>query len=375
MNDYNFPLGIASDEYFCNRVNETELLISNIKCSMHTVIVSPRRYGKTSLAYRAIKQCGFPYAKIDLYMATDQKDIQNAIIKGVNAIISQVTGVTDKILSSIKQYIKTIKPTLEMGTDGIKLMLEAAANTSPTENICEALQVLNAVLEKKEQKAVLLIDEFQEVERVAKDQGIEGAIRHVAQETQHFSIIFSGSKRHLLKSMFNDRNKPLYRLCDEIILSRISDVHYIEFIQAFAVKRWRDKIPSDAFQKIMLITEKHPYYINALLRLLFAMKSAPSQEEVLEQWSNLAERKKQDLFHETDHLSITQRKLLIAIANGVNQELTSKKFLSEYKLASSTVIKSLKELLEEDFIEKLHDRYCLVDPLLKTVIKNTWPIN
>ena len=261
-----------------------------------------------------------------------------------------------------------------MGTDGIKLVLEAAANTSPTENICEALQVLNAVLEKKEQKAVLLIDEFQEVERVAKDHGIEGAIRHVAQETQYFSIIFSGSKRHLLKSMFNDRNKPLYRLCDEIILPRISGVHYIEFIQAFAVKRWHHKIPTDAFREIMLITEKHPYYINALLRLLFAMGSAPSQEEVLEQWHNLAERKKQDLFHETDHLSITQRKLLIAIANGVDQELTSKEFLSGHKLASSTVTKSLKELLEEDFIEKLNNRYCLVDPLLKTVIKNTWPL-
>lgn len=157
---YQFPLGIAKNEYFCNRVSETAQLIRNIQSCTHTVIISPRRYGKTSLAYRAVHECGLPYVKIDLYMATEHKDIERAIIKGVNAIISQVTGVTDKILNSIKSYMKAIKPTLEMGSDGIKLVLESSAIATPTENICEALQILNVILEKKEQKAVLLIDEF-----------------------------------------------------------------------------------------------------------------------------------------------------------------------------------------------------------------------
>ncbi|NNM59599.1 MAG: hypothetical protein HKM04_07265 [Legionellales bacterium] len=73
--------------------------------------------------------------------------------------------------------MKIIKPTLEMGQDGIKLVLEPSSSAKPTENIFEALQILNAILQKKGKKAVLLIDEFQEVERVAKNKGIEGAIR------------------------------------------------------------------------------------------------------------------------------------------------------------------------------------------------------
>ena len=167
MISYQFPLGIASNEYFCNRVSETAHLIRNIQSCTHTVLISPRRYGKTSLAYRAIGQCGLPYVKIDLYMATDHKDIERAIIKGVNAVIAQVTGVTDKILNSIKSYVKIIKPTLEMSSNGIKLVLEPSAFATATENICEALQILDTILQKKAQKAVLLIDEFQEVERVA----------------------------------------------------------------------------------------------------------------------------------------------------------------------------------------------------------------
>ena len=266
MTSYQFPLGIAKNEYFCNRVAESAHLIRNIQSCTHTVIISPRRYGKTSLAYRAINQCGLPYVKIDLYMATDHRDIERAIIKGVNGIIAQVTGVTDKILNSIKNYIRTIKPTLEMSTDGMKLVLEPSTHANAQENICEALQILNAILEKKEQKAVLLIDEFQEVERVAKNKGIEGAIRHIAQETQHFAIIFSGSKRHLLTSMFNDRNKPLYRLCDEIALERISDNDYCDFVNKFAKKKWNKSLPPEAFQSLIECTEQQPCCVRSFYR-------------------------------------------------------------------------------------------------------------
>jgi hypothetical protein len=372
---YQFPLGIAKNEYFCNRVLETEQLIRNIKSCTHTVIISPRRYGKTSLAYRAIHECGLPYVKIDLYMATDHKDIERAIIKGVNAIIAQVTGVTDKILNSIKSYMKTLKPTLEMGSDGIKLVLEASSSATPTENICEALQILNVILEKKEQKAVLLIDEFQEVERVAKNQGIEGAIRHVAQETENFAIIFSGSKRSLLKSMFNDRNKPLYRLCDEIVLDRIGENDYFDFVNKFAKKKWRQPIPPETFHHIIECTEQHPYYFNALLRSIFLLETLPTQKDITHSWLQLAEKKRNDLFHETDILNVIQKKLLIAIANGINQELTSKNFLNEYKMASSSVIRGLEELIEEDFIEKKGEIYQLVDPLMKAVITHLMYLN
>lgn len=368
--NYQFPLDIAKAEYFCNRVSETAHLIRNIQSCTHTVLISPRRYGKTSLAYRAIEQCGSPYVKIDLYMATDHKDVERAIIKGVNAIIYQVTGVTDKILKSIQGYIKSIKPTLEMGTDGIKLVLEASENANVSENICEALQILNAILEKKKKKAVLLMDEFQEIERVAKDHGIEGSIRHVAQETQSFAIIFSGSKRNLLKSMFNDRNKPLYRLCDEITLERITENDYLTFVNHFSLEKWGKLLMPQVFQQIIDCTERHPYYLNALLRSVFAQDEFPTKESIDLLWTDFADRKRNDLLSETKNLTITHRKLLTAIANGINQALTSKKFLNQHKLASSSVIKGIDELLGEDFIEKIGDHYELVDPLLKTVIKH-----
>ncbi len=222
---------------------------------------------------------------------------------------------------------------------------------------------------KKEKKGVLFIDEFQEVERVAKDKGIEGAIRHVAQETQCFSIVFSGSRRNLLKSMFNDRNKPLYRLCDEIYLDRIEEKDYLTFVNKFSNAKWGKPFTSELFEAIIHYTERHPYYFNALLRRLFATTQFPTTESVGSVWHKLADRKRNDLVAETRSLNLIHKKLLVAIANGINTELTGKAFLNRADLSGASAVRGLEYLVEEDFIEKSSTGYQLIDPLLKAVIQ------
>ena len=365
---FHFPLGLAQGEYFCNRVSETERLVKNLQSHTHTLLIAPRRYGKTSLAYRAIHLSKMPSAKVDLFMSTSLEDIQQAILKGINELISETAGVTEKLLDSLKTFVKSLKLSLEATADGFKISLTPGQNSAPSQNICEALQILDQILIKKEISAVLLIDEFQEIELIAPNQGIEGAIRHVAQGAQRFSIIFSGSQQTLLKSMFNSKNKPLYRLCDEITLSRIEEKDYEIFVNQFAQKKWNQKIQKAVFESLVQLTHLHPYYFNALLREAFQLETPPSAETLENLWKDLADKKRQDLLSETENLNITQKKMLVAIANGINQELTSKEFLSKFELASSSVLRALNTLMENDLIELREDKYHLIDPLLEFVI-------
>ena len=62
-----FPLSIASGEAFCNRVDETSRLVRCIENRRPVLLVSPRRYGKTSLALHAIQRNKLPYAHIDFF--------------------------------------------------------------------------------------------------------------------------------------------------------------------------------------------------------------------------------------------------------------------------------------------------------------------
>lgn len=368
MNKISFPLGIADGRYFCNRIKETNQLKKNIQHCRHTVLIAPRRYGKTSLAYLAIKKSKLPFARVDLFMTTNTSEIAQAIIAGIDSLLAQISN-AENLLNVIKDLIKSLRPSFIAGMNGLAIKLEPNIQTATSAtHICEALKILDRVLSKKSAQAVLFIDEFQEIERISPNQGIEGAIRNVAQESKNFTIIFSGSHRHLLQSMFNNKNQPLYRLCDEIHLERISEQDYISFIDKFALEKWGETLTQNTVQQILTNSESHPYYFNAICEKLFHKSKMPTATDVINIWNDLMLLKKKDILAETRNLQIIHKKILVAIAHEVTSELTGRKFLAQADLSGASVIRALAYLEENDLIEKKENRYHIIDPLLKHII-------
>lgn len=366
-----FPLGIAKDEQFCNRVQETEKLVSNISRGRHTVLIAPRRYGKTSLAYRAIGFSGLPNARIDLFMALSAQDIERAILNGVSELISSLSSSSEKLLALTKDYLKSLRLSFEANTSsGLAVKLSPIESGQVPESIKDALHILDQVLSQKNKRAVLLLDEFQEIERVAKDQGIEGSIRHVIQETTHLSVIFSGSHRAMLQSMFNDRNKPLYRLCDELAITCIAPEEYGVFIRKMAKKTWGKVLSFEALEEILSCTECHPYYVNAVCDPLFLLKDLPDIADVKKIWQSMIQRGTKDVVMDPSNLTIAEKKILVAVAHGINTGLSSQEFLSRSDLSSATALKAIKFLLEEDYLKRDQEgRLALIDPLLKASLQ------
>lgn len=364
MNSIHFPLGIAEGDYFCNRTSEISQLLNNIQQPLHTVLIAPKRYGKTSLVYKAIAKSKLPFARMDLFMTTNTHEIVQAILAGIDNLLSQISN-AENLLGMIKGLVKSLRPSFEVGVKGLKMRLEPQMQELNATHLCEGLQILDKILKKKSMKALLFIDEFQEIQRIAAEQGIEGAIRNVAQETKNFSIIFSGSHRHWLQNMFNDKNKPLYRLCDEIHLERIHEDHYIPFINKFSQKKWGQSLPLEVTQKILTCSESHPYYFNAICEKLFQKQKLPTPENVIDIWNTLMNLKKKDILSETRNLEIIHKKLLVAISHELDSELTGRKFLIKAELSGSSVIRALEYLESNDFIEKINNKYRLIDPLLK----------
>ena len=100
-----FPLGLADGQYFCNREAETKQLLLNIQNCTHTVLISPRRNGKTSLAYRAMNTSKMPNACVDLYMAIDATDIARGMMAGVDSLLSQISNNAEMLLGLVKDYL------------------------------------------------------------------------------------------------------------------------------------------------------------------------------------------------------------------------------------------------------------------------------
>lgn len=374
--DY-FPLGIATGDAFCNRTDETELLIENIKSGKHTLLIATRRYGKSSLALRAIKLSKQPCVEIDFYMASSEKIIESYILNGVVDLIGKALGSIEKRITSIKKYVKHLKPKLNLGTENIKLELSVeGVDSDPATNVKEGLLLLEKLLEEKNKHAVFLMDEFQTVGSIAQGKGIEAAIRHVAQKTKYLTIIFSGSNRKMLKSMFEDENRPLYKLCWKISLRRISAEHYQKHIQQAASECWKRNLDEGVLNQIISLSERHPFYLNKLCDRIWTYydKKQPSIDEVTLTWNEILEEEKSDSVKEISLLSAGQKNVALLIAKKETEQLTSKHSMMELQMTSSSIITALEGLEEKDIIEKEKDQYQIINPIVRYyVLKGARP--
>lgn len=367
-----FPRGIAKDNAFCNRENERKRLIANMQSRQHTLLMSPRRYGKTSLVRYAARELDTWYGEADLFVAVDAKRIEQQILTGIKTIIGEVCTSMEQALDIIRQYFAKTSKKWTVGTQGINIALIPDAGNDPATTILEALQTLENLLSKKQQRAVLFIDEIQEIGEVAEGKGIEGALRHAAQETEYLSFVFSGSNRRLLTKMFYDKARPLYKLCDRIILDRIDENHYKNHLNKFARQRWNANLEANGLATIFHMTDRHPFYMNVLCLRLWqsSLDRPPLAEEVIAHWHSIVEEERAEVMLELSKLSHGQRKLLIAISKDHTNKMTGKAMLIKTGMTSSSIVEALQVLQQNDYIEKQKNGdFRLIDPLVASSLR------
>lgn len=232
--DY-FPLSVATGQAFCNRVEEISRLRHCIENLRPVLLISPRRYGKTSLALTAIQQTKLPYTQIDFFSAIEELDIERAILQGVGKLISRMESIPKRALAHASEIFEGTNIRAVLGK--VELAIEVMRRKEkPAYHVLDVLEKLERLARKTDKKIILFFDEFQNVGEVTTNHGMESVLRQVAQLTKSIAFIFSGSNRHLLNQMFNDRNRPFYKLCERIVLDRISEVAYEQHLQKVAKK-------------------------------------------------------------------------------------------------------------------------------------------
>jgi hypothetical protein len=366
-----FQRGIASGEAFCNRIAELDRLTKNIYKATHTLLISPRRYGKTSLALRAIEQTKLPHAYIDLFMKYDDKSILDEFFTGISHLITKIIKPTELALKKLESVLKNLIVTIRLGKLGFEFSL-----LPKTYNIGVDLKSLlisiDELLEKNNKRAIIFIDEMQTISETEASDQIESALRFVAQKTKHISFIFSGSSRHLLGKIFEDRSRPLYKLCHTMTLTRITAEHYKIFINKFAKIAWKKILPDEVAEKIFYFTKCHPYYVNILCGYLFEMVNLPNEENIIACWERICREEQGSIAKEIELLTPKQKQLLYEIAkHPALKEPTSTEFVKKVNLTPKGISDGIKILLRHDLIEySANEEIHTVDPVLEYWAKN-----
>ena len=378
MQDY-FPSKLAQGVQFCNRSKEKALLHQNIDQCRHTVLVAPRRYGKSSLVLKVAEESRLPLASIDLFLAHDDSAVIKRMLIGIGQAVSQILSVEQKVLVKLQGIFSKFRVSLT----AVGFSIETSTDTTGLDAVDQVFSAFTGLAElakQQKKKVIVFIDEFQDIREASSSKSIQGAIRHVAQETSDVIFIFSGSNRRLLLELFDDKSKPLYMLCDMLHLDRIASKHYSSHLQKLAKKNWGAALSEMVFNKIMALTELHPYYVNLLCHELWQLKKAPDMDDVFACWQNCFVIHEDRLISDLEKLTSKQQDILKALAINPSVEPTGQSFVSTSKAPISSITQILKVLLNKDMVYKVKfedealsqcklNQLRILDPLLSYALK------
>jgi uncharacterized protein len=220
-----FPLtGYHGPEFFCDREQELEQLITNIKGNQSTTLVALRRLGKTALIHHLFHYLGRGYIKvyIDILPTESLNDLLNQLS---TAMISQYSE-RSNIGKRIWQLIRSLHPVISY--DALNGTPQVTLKTTPVESK-KTITEMFAVLEEQPKPVVIAIDEFQQILEYPEKQ-TDAWLRSVVQQLRNVSFIFSGSQQHVMTDLFTNPARPFFRSTTLLKIGKINAENYSEFI-------------------------------------------------------------------------------------------------------------------------------------------------
>ncbi|MDX1902148.1 MAG: ATP-binding protein [Gammaproteobacteria bacterium] len=363
-----FPQGVVTGDYFCNRENERQILKKSIESHEHIVLVAPRRYGKTSLTEQVLSENNFPGVSMDFFFALSQEEVCKTMIEGVSKIITSLLPKTKTLCNKLIDSIRTFNPKISFTLLGQKLEISTKQTTE--KSISELLLALDHFAGQAQKSCVVVFDEFQQIGQLKENHAVEAAIRHAVERSLHVSYIFCGSNRHMLNEMFSDKSRPLYHLCDLMTINRISQEDYFAFLNKMSRRKWKKLLSRDVIDEIIHLTERHPYYLNALCRRLWRNNDTPTITDVRNTWDTYVTQQGVWISNDLSHLTLNRRKVLTALAYQPSNEPQGHHFSKRVGLNPSGVQKCLIDLSKLDMIYTDHNSYYhVLDPVVAYFIR------
>ena len=362
---------IVHDNDFTNRKKETKKLVSNFNSSVNTILISPRRWGKSSLVLKAAnvvkkKNKKIRFCFIDLNnVRTEEQFYQQLATEVLKASSSKV----DAIIGNAKKFMGRFIPNVTFSPDqisDIKLSLDWKEVKKSPDDILGMAEKISAT---GNIQLVICIDEFQNISNFEHPLDFQKKLRAHWQLHQHVTYCLYGSKRHMMMDVFTSPSMPFYKFGDIIFLEKISVNDWITFIQ----KRFSDtkkEIEKSEASLIPELVECHPYYVQQLAQQAWLRTDQICTEAIIhEAFEDLLLQLSMLFQALIDGLSNSQVNLLKALICN-EQHLSSQNVLKEYQLGTSANVSKIKKVLfNNEIIDIQSDRITFIDPLYKFWLK------
>ena len=356
---------IAEFNYFTNRIKEVKWLEMQINAGINCILMSPRRWGKSSLVQHTVntirkKNSKIVFCFLDLYNIRSEKEFLELFS---TTIIKATSSSFDDAVRNVKAVFKQLIPSVAISADP-NAEIELSFNWKDLQkNMTEVLNLPEKISVAKNIQVVVCVDEFQNISFMDDGIAFQKKLRAHWQKHQKANYILYGSRRHLMLDFFTKSSMPFYRFGEIMFLEKISEEHWVNYIvQRFVATN--KKISNTYAATIAQAMKNHPYYVQQYAQAVWQQTTKTvnannlyeATEDLLDQYTILYQK-------EVDMLTNFQLNFLKALSNN-ETAFGSKKILEDYELGTSANITRIKAALQNhEIIDVLGKTITFNDPL------------
>ena len=367
MENKPFIFGVAtSGDNFTDRKSETARLLANFKHGINTVLISPRRWGKTSLVQKVCnlaKSDDLKVVYLDIFSCRSDREFYDAF---ASAVLKQTSSKWDEWVENAKLFLSRITPKISFGTDPMTDFSVSLELNPKSDDITEILQLPEKIAEKKGCRIVICIDEFQQIAEFSDSKNFQKRLRTIWQLQKSVSYCLFGSKKHLMNELFEKKSLPFYKFGDAIYLQKIPTADWVDYICG-RFEATGKCISPELAQKVCDTVENHSSYVQQLAWLIWVnTDKVATEKEFEEAYKDILDQNTPLFEKQTENLSAYQINFLRALIDGVHKEFSTQEVIQKYRLGSSANVATVKRaLIKKELIETEKREVSISDPLLK----------
>lgn len=354
----------VSEEAFTNRTADIARLQTNLRNHVNTILISPRRWGKSSLVKKVaalLQNRSTKIIQLDLLSIRNEEEFYKLLAaETIKATSNKLT----EWIATAKEFLKHITPKIAVGTDPVNDFEISFEWRELEKHYKEILNLPQKIAEKKNLHLIICIDEFQNCAAFKEPLLFQKRLRTEWQHHQQVTYCLYGSRQHMMAQLFEKQSMPFYKFGDVMYLPKIERGDWILFIQ----KQFRStgkKITEDLCNMIATVVQDHSYYVQQLSYLVWAATTKTVTKEMVQQSvEKLLEQNAILYTRDTEELTNVQHNFLKAVASGIHKGLSSKDVVQNYRLGTSAnVLKIKKALLQKELIDDSGGTIYFLDPV------------
>ena len=357
-------------ENFTDRTKETSRLKLNFENGMNTIIISPRRMGKTSLVKKAISEVSNPGIKIvfmDIYDCRSEYDFYNRF---ASVLLKETASCASRVIDNVKRFLIRVSPKISFSSEPNSDFSLSLGITPKEYQPEEILNLPELIANEKGLHIVVCIDEFQQIGELRDSLTVQKRMRGVWQHQDNVSYCLFGSKKHLMTNLFQSKRMPLYQFGEMMYLDKIPVEDWVSFIIA-RFEKYGKHVSRELSEKVCATVDCHSSYVQQLAWNLLTETAHTATEmdfnnavdALLAQCSGL-------FIEQTVGLSVYQLNFIRALCDGIHKNFGSAKVKESFPMGTkSNIARIKKSLMERELIEERLDGTFLSDAVFELWFK------